>query len=292
MAVTKRTIPKPPTSKSAASTRPPKAPAARATIAVPAKNFKVTAWDCSGEGKRILIYGESGMGKTTLASLAPGPVFIGVDDGGKLMTDETGKKLRHVPGIENFSDVRGALLADIYNDDETIVIDQATYLEEWAGDHVLATIPNKEGTMMRDIEQYGWNGGYRHLYDTMKLIPQDCDTLIRKGKNVIIIAQAAAHSIANPGGGDFLRAGPRLCSRKGANIEALYCEWADHILRIDYQYLMVDGKKVTSGENKRAIFVHPEPHFRAKSRTLGLDKAVVSFEDPTDALIWTFLFGE
>ncbi len=290
MAVKKRTIPKPPTS--AATARPPKAPAAKAATTVPAKNFEVKAWDCLGEGKRVLIYAESGMGKTTLASLAPSPVFIGVDDGGKLMTDSSGQKLQHVPGIENFNDVRGALLADIYGNEETVVLDQATYLEEWAVDHVLATIPNEKGTMMRDIEQYGWNGGYRHLYDTMKLILQDCDVLIRRGKNVIMIAQAAPHNIANPGGEDFLRAGPRLCSRKGANIEALYCEWADHIFRIDYQYLMVDGKKVTGGENKRAIFVHPEPHFRAKSRTLGLDKAVVAFDKPTDDSIWQFLFGE
>ena len=301
MTVKKRTIPAPPKAsvagptartavKNAASARPPSVPAAPVQTKVSAKNFSVQPWDCKGEGKRILIYAESGMGKTTLASMAPKPAFIGVDDGGKLMTDETGKKLRHVPGISTFADVRGALQADIYADDKTIVVDQVTALEEWAVAYVLANIPNEKGAMMRDIIQYGWNGGFRHLYDTMKLILQDSDGQIRRGKNVIIIAQAASHSIPNPGGEDFLRAGPRLCSRKGANIEALYCEWADHIFRIDYQHLAVDKKKKVTGTDTRAIFVHPEPHFRAKSRTLGSELAVVAFEDPADDSIWKFLF--
>ncbi len=301
MAIKKRALPPPPpkaptgpgkvaTTKTAASTRPAPAPAAQQKVS--AKNFSVQPWNCDGDGKRILIYAESGMGKTTLASLAPSPVFIGIDDGGKLMTDDEGKRiiLRHVPGIEDFADVRGALQADAYANDETVVLDQATYLQEWAGDHVLATITNDKGAVMDNLVRYGYNKGYTHVYDTMKLILQDADGLIRRGKNVIIIAQAAPHNIANPGGEDFLREGPRLQSIKNANVEALYCEWADHILRISYQFLAIDKKKAT-GTNTRAIFVHPEPHFRAKSRTLGPDKAIVSFEDPTDDSIWQFLFA-
>lgn len=292
MAVTKRKIPKPP--KSAATTRPPTAPKARATTTVPAKNFEVKSWDCSGEGKRILIYAESGMGKTTLASLAPSPVFIGVDDGGKLIVDEDGRKLRHVPGINNFTDVRGALQqTSIYDNDKTVVIDQATYLQEWAVDHVLATITNEKGAKMDSIVRYGYGKGYQHLYDTMKLILQDADGLIRRGKNVIIIAQSAPHNIANATGDDFLREGPRLHSQKNCNIEALYCEWADHLFRIGYQFVAVSEKKAT-GTNTRAIFTDGEQYFRAKSRgnILGPEQAVVTFEDPTDDSIWQFLFGE
>ena len=296
MAVKKRAIPAPP--KAAGVTAGPaatgvrkvasaKLPASPAPVQqkVPMKSFSVQPWGCVGEGKRILLYGESGMGKTTLASLAPKPVFIGIDDGGKLLKD-----LRHVPDISTFADVRGALQADIYADDETVVIDQATALEEWAVKHILDYVPNDKGVKMSNIIQYGWNGGYRHLYDAMHSVLQDCDGLIRQGKNVIMIAQAAPHNVANPGGEDFLRTGPRLCNRKGAYIEALYCEWADHLFFVDYQLLLVDDKKKASSDTKRAIFVHPEAHFRAKSRTLGPDKAVVTFDEPTDDSIWQFLF--
>ncbi|KKN17956.1 hypothetical protein LCGC14_0960640 [marine sediment metagenome] len=289
MALTKRTIPKPP--KSAASARPPKAPKARAATTVPAKNFKITAGERPTDGKKILIHADSGMGKTTLASLAPGPVFIGLDNGG------VGIKVYNRVGdndnpVETYLDVRAALQANIYDEYESVVLDTVTILEEWAEQHVLDTITNDNGEKMSSIVKYGWSNGYKHLYDMMKLILQDCDALIRKGKNVILIAQSTPHNVPNPGGEDFIRQGPRLVSRKNANVEALYCEWADHIFHIGYQFLNVDKKKKATGSGGRAIFVHPEPHFRAKSRTLGLDKAVVSFEDPTDDSIWTFLFAD
>ncbi len=287
MALTKRTIPKPPKSKSAATTRLPKAPKARSATTVPAKNFKITAGERPTDGKKILIHADSGMGKTTLASLAPGPVFIGLDNGGVGI-----KVYNRVDGVDNFLDVRSALQAPIYDEYETVVIDTVTILEEWAEKYVLDTITNDANEKMDSIVKYGWNNGYRHLYDTMKLILQDVDALIRKGKNVILVAQSTPHSVPNPGGEDFIRQGPRLISRKNANIEALYCEWADHLFHIGYQFLNVDKKKKATGSGGRAIFVHPEPHFRAKSRTLGLDKAVVSFEDPADDSIWTFLFAD
>ena len=291
MAIKKRNIPKPPTAATAVSAKPPKASAAKASTTVPAKNFKITAGERPTDGKKILIHADSGMGKTTLASLAPGPVFIGLDNGG------VGIKVYNRVGdsdnpVETYLDVRAALQASIYDEYESVVLDTVTILEEWAEQHVLDTITNDNGEKMSSIVKYGWSNGYKHLYDMMKLILQDCDALIRKGKNVILIAQSTPHNVPNPGGEDFIRQGPRLVSRKNANVEALYCEWADHIFHIGYQFLNVDKKKKATGSGGRAIFVHPEPHFRAKSRTLGLDKAVVTFEDPTDNSIWVFLFGE
>lgn len=284
MAVKKQTIPAPP---KAASARPPVAPKVKAAV-VPVKNFKIESGEMPGAGKKIIIHADTGMGKTTLASLAPNPVFIGLDNGGVGI-----KNYRRVGGdsVENFLDVRAALQAPLYAEYESVNVDTVTLLEEWGEQQVLATIPNDRGETMNSVVQYGWNNGYRHLYDTMKLILQDCDALIRQGKNVILIAQSTPHSVPNPGGEDFIRQGPRLVNRKNANIEALYCEWADHIFYIGYQFLNVDKKKKATGSSERAVFVHPEPHFRAKSRTLGLDKAVVSFADPTDDSIWAFLFA-
>ncbi len=287
MALKRQTVPKPPKAAraKAASARPPAAP--KANTMVPAKNFKIEPGERESDGKAILVHADSGMGKTTLVSLAPKPVFVGLDNGGVGI-----KTYRRVDGVDTFLDVRSALQAPIYDDYETVVIDTVTVLEEWAEKHVLDTITNDHGERMSSIIKYGWNNGYRHLYDTMKLILQDCDALIRKGKNVILVAQSTPHSIPNPGGEDYIRQGPRLVNRKNANIEAMYCEWGDHIFYIGYQFLNVDKNKKATGDGSRAIFVHPEPHFRAKSRTLGLDKAVVSFADPADDSIWKFLFEE
>lgn len=281
-------IPKPPASKNKrASTTPP--PPAKA-----AKKFEIKKWDGSGTGEKIIVYADSGMGKTTLCTMAPKPVFIGLDDGGrKIKHPHTGENLDAVPGVETFDDVRAVLQQpELFDAYETIVVDTATILEEWAIPYVLENIPNDKGLKMSNIIKYGYNKGYRHLYDTMKLILGDCDTLVRGGKNIILIAQSAPNKVPNTAGEDYLREGPRLTSQNGANIEAMYCEWADHIFRIGYRFIDVSDKKAQSDQD-RAIFVDGQAYFRAKSRTIDAQKyPVIAFEHPGDDSIWKFLFGE
>ena len=217
-------------------------------------------------------------------------MFIGLDNGGrKLKHPVTGERLMVVPGIKTFLDVRSALQSpDLFKDYETVVIDTATILQGWAVPHMLATIPTEKGATVKSIVGYGYNKGYQHLYDTMKLILIDCEKLISAGKNVILVAQSRANKIVNPSGEDFLREGPRLYAGT-PSIEALYCEWADHILRIDYLNAFAKDKKI-SGSTDRAVFVQPELHFRAKSRTVT--ESIVSFSEPSDDSIWQYIFNK
>ena len=265
----------------------PKAPVVKKSFSAP------MPWDGSTDGEKIILYADSGMGKTTLSSMAPKPVFIGLDDGGrKIVHPITGEHLMAFPGVETFADVRCVLQQpDLFKGYETVVIDTATLLEELAIDYVLENIPNEKGVKMSDIVKYGYNKGYRHLYDTMKLILQDCDGLVKTGINVILIAQSAPIKVANSAGDDYLRDGPRLTANRDANVEALYCEWADHVLKIGYNALQVKEKKV-SASDQRVIFVHGASYFRAKSRTIGTEYPVISFDSKTDDSIWQFLFGE
>ncbi len=274
--------PKPP-----ASTKMPAPPAPEKKT--PVKKFKVASWDES-RGEQLLLYGDTGLGKTSLARLAPRPVFIGCDDGGNKILNIDGSHLKRIPDVETFADVRSALQQhDLYTDYDTAVIDTATILEDWAEDHVVKTIPTEKGATVKNLLGYGYNKGYKHLYNIMKLILQDCDALTRSGKNVIIICQGINNSVPNPGGEDFLRHGPRLHIDKTWSIEALYCEWADHILRVAYFDNLVSKDRKIVGTTTRAVFVQPEPHFRAKSRTVK--EPVVSFQDDTDDSIWQYIFG-
>ncbi len=267
------------------SSGPPPAPA------TPAKRFSAATYS-ENTPERILIYADSGMGKSSLALLAPKPVFIALDEGvSKLRHPVTGAPADFIEGVETFSDTRAVLHQfDLYDPYETGVIDTVTKLQDLAEPFVCETIPGEKGQKVKNLVGYGYNKGYKHLYDTMRFILADCDELIRRGKNVILIAQAAPHTIANPGGVDFLRDGPRLHIDKSWSIEAMFCEWADHVLRIDYTNAIIDAKdKKISGGTERAIFVKPELHFRAKSRTI--DEPVISFKDKADDSIWQFIFG-
>lgn len=274
--------------------KPPKrvGPPVRTVVPQPPKRFTIGPCNAESYGQKILEYSDTGMGKSTLAALAPRPVFLSLDEGiEELKHPLTGERLMRIEQkIETFQDVRDVLgNVSLFEKNDTVVIDTVTILQDLAEVYVVQNIKTDKGATVKNIVHYGYNKGYKHLYNTMKLILQDCDALIHQGKNIILIAQAAIHNIANPSGADFLRDGPRLHKDKSWDIEALYCEWASHILRIDYQDTFVKEKKVT-GETTRVIQTKPEVYFRAKSRTIN--EPLITFENPQDDSLWRFMFPE
>lgn len=260
------------------------------------KTFIVKDWTGEGQGEKIILYADSGMGKTTLASMLPSPRFIGLDDGGrKIKHPVTGEVLKHVPGIETFMDVRDALTQpDLFKDDETIVIDTATIMQDFAERHVLDTIKTdgKDKHYVDRLPDFGWGHGYRHLYDTMHLVLPDLDPLVKQGKNIAVICQLQQTSISNPGGEDFLKDVPKLQNQYGKvcpAIWSLFCEWADHVFKIEYEGVTAkDDKAASSG--KRVVRIHPEIHFVAKSRTIPITIPTIYFSEPSDDSVWQYLF--
>jgi hypothetical protein len=275
--------------------KPPKKPTDKTPLekTVPKKIFHIQPASGEAEGEKIIIYSETGLGKSTLASTSPNPVFLALDDGIRKLDDPfTGDKADVVPDVECFQDIRDALhQPSLFDEKDTIVIDTVTVQEDWCVDHVVATVPTDKGHSVKNIIGYGWGKGWRHVYDHMNLILSDLDPYVRKGKNVILIGQAIASNIPNPGGEDYLRDGPRLHTEKRYNVQNLYCEWADHIMRISYLNSFIKDKKVR-GDTQRAIFVEQELYFMAKSRGSKLQDGCYSFENPQDNTVWQYLFGE
>lgn len=259
------------------------------------KGFTIESWDGSISGEKVILYGETGMGKTTLASMAPNPVFIGLDDGGrKLKNPKTGEQLRHIPNINTFEDVRAALGACLTLDCDTVIIDTGTILESWAERYVLRTVSGPQNSRPANMESYGYGKGYKHLYDAMRLPLLDCDKLIEAGKNVIIICQSVNNKIANPGGEDFLCNEPRLYHSRQYSVLLLWCEWADHILRIDYSgtWVKKSDKQAAfgkaTGDTTRVVQTKDEVYFKAKSRTL--EEPLISFSTKDDDSLWVMMF--
>lgn len=259
------------------------------------KVFHGEEWSSEGQGRKIILYADSGLGKTTLASMLPTPRFVGTDEGGRMIKHPvTGANLNHVPGVETFDDVRDAVTQkDLWDDFETIVIDTATIVQDWAERHVLENIKTegKESHYVTNLRDFGWGSGYRYVYDTMHHLLPDLDSLVRHGKNVVLICQSQQSSISNAAGEDFLKDTPKLQNQYGKicpSVWGLYCEWADDVFRISYQTLFAKGKKAV-GSTARVINTHPEVHFTAKSK-IPHYWPVVTFDDPTDDTIWQCVF--
>jgi len=244
-------------------------------------------------GHRIVLYGPGGIGKTTLAATAPGPVaFFDLDESLPRLRrsfEESGLKLdvRVVPSVHSWQALRDALHAPGWDEIRTIVIDSATRAEELAAEHVIATIPHpKSNKRVERLEDYDYGKGYQYLYEIFLTLLGDLDQHTRAGRHVVLICHDCTNTVPNPAGPDWLRYEPRLyCSTSGkAAIRLRVREWADHVLFLGYD-LDVDREGKGRGAGSRTIYPVELPHCMAKSRTMAETLPLTRF----DTSLWTQL---
>lgn len=238
-----------------------------------------------GSGHRIVLYGPGGIGKTTLAATAPGPVaFFDLDDSlprlrASFATSDLKFDVRPIDGAATWQDIRDALHAPGWDDVRTIVLDSATRAEELAVAHVIATVPHeKREIIIRRLEDYGYGKGYQFVYDVFLTLLGDLDQHTRAGRHAILICHDCTATVPNPHGDDWLRYEPRLQSPASgkAAIRLRAREWADHVLFLGYDVDVRDGKGTGSGT--RTIYPCELPHCMAKSRTIADPLSLVRFQ--------------
>jgi len=225
-------------------------------------------------GHRIVLYGTGGIGKTTLASHAPGPVaVIDLDESlGRLKPSleafGVSKNLMPVNGVSDWPTLRSVLQSDGWDSIKTIVLDTVTKAEEMAVAYTLATVPHEKGPMVKKIEDYGFGKGYRYVFDTFLPLLADLDVHCRAGRNVILICHDKVAKVPNPQGDDWERYEPRLQNPPSGNgsIQLRVKEWADHVLFFGYDVAVKNGKGIGSGT--RTLYPAEQPHCMAKSRTV------------------------
>lgn len=283
-------------------TKRPVAPKANAPREVSTKRFSIEPWSGEGEGEKILLYSRSGMGKTTLASMAPNPVFIGVDPGGKKIRRD-GKPLRHIP-VTHWQELRAAILQDdLWSAGDTLVIDTLTRVEsEWCVPFVIETVPTEKGQRVTSIEKYGYGKGWQFVLDHERLLQADLDRLATRGVNILLLCQETAIPVPNAEGLDYLQAGPKLMHTGSKHIVSArleWCEWADHVLRIDYADTHVAGDttvgKLVTADTTRVVQTADGRYYTAKSRPIvGREPLppVITFDSRDDDSLWAYCFGE
>lgn len=207
----------------------------------------------------VVLYGPEGIGKSTLASQFPSPIFIDLEHG----TDTMDIARTDTP--KTFNDVL-TLMTMILEEDEfkTVVIDTADKLEQLITAHVL------EAHHLSSIEDAGYGKGYTYIAEEFVRFLRKCGELIDAGKNVVIVAHAMMRKFEQP---DEMGAYDRWELKLSKKAAPLVKEWADMVLFLNYKTTVVTDEKTKSKKargGKRVMYATHHPAWDAKNR-FGLD---------------------
>jgi hypothetical protein len=206
-----------------------------------------------------VLYGPEGIGKSTLASQFPSPIFIDLEHG----TDTMDIARTDTP--KTFNDVL-TLMTMILEEDQfkTVVIDTADKLEQLITAHVL------EAHHLNSIEDAGYGKGYTYIAEEFVRFLRKCGELIDAGKNVVIVAHAMMRKFEQP---DEMGAYDRWELKLSKKAAPLVKEWADMVLFLNYKTTVVTDEKTKSKKargGKRVMYATHHPAWDAKNR-FGLD---------------------
>lgn len=226
-----------------------------------------------------VIYGSEGIGKSTLASQFPDPLFLDLESGTNqldvkrvsevtLHNNKTNKDQESK--LNNWYALKQAI-RDVYNEPEvckTLVIDTADAAEIFCNDY----ITHKHN--IESIAQLDYGKGYQYLADEFQKLLDDLTVLNRdKGINIVFISHSHLKKFEQPEEfGAYDKYELKLDKRIAAKVK----EWGDFVLFLNYKTEVVkaDGKmgstyKGTGG--KRVIYTTHSPVWDAKNR-FGLDE--------------------
>ena len=209
---------------------------------------------------RCLIYGPPGLGKTTLASEWPEPVFLQVEDG-----TPAGLELSSFGKIDSYDQLLDTI-AVLYNEEhdrKTVVIDSLDKLEPM----VWAKCCADNG--WQTIEAPGYGKGYVMADNLWRDLIEGLNALRRdRGMNVVYIAHSSIVQVDDPMTASYSRFDIRLHKRAIGILQ----DEVDAILFLNQDVMVKadnskkDARVRADGGGNRWLFASPRPAFVAKNR--------------------------
>lgn len=208
---------------------------------------------------KVVVYGPEGIGKSTFAAQAPGPLFIDTEGSTSRMN------VRRLPAPTSFTMIQEEIRYVISNPSvcQTLVLDTADWAERLCRDGVCSK-NSKSG-----LEDFGYGKGYTYVYEDFGRMLNLLDQVTDRGINVIVTAHAAMRKFEQPDeSGAYDRWELKLINAQKCSIANMLKEWADMVLFANYETFVIkseDKKNKVSG-GKRVMYTTHHPCWDAKNR--------------------------
>jgi hypothetical protein len=204
-----------------------------------------------------LFYGTDGVGKTTVCSHAPNPIFIGAEKGTEQLdvarfpqTDSIGELLAQIRALQTEK-----------HEFDSAVLDSLDWVEPLIWKAVC-----DEGKV-ENIEQFGggYGKGYVRALDLWRTLIKEL-AVLNLNMHVLLIGHAQIKSFQDP---ELPTAYDRYQLKINDKAAALVREAADAVLfaRFETELVRATGAKAkVRGEGKRIMYTESRPGFDAKNR--------------------------
>ena len=205
------------------------------------------------------IVGDGGMGKTTLGSLFPDPVFIRTEDGTQAIAHRQDVAL--FPVAKTVEQVKQAInsLRTEGHQFKTLVLDSITQLEVMIQTEVVA---NDLKAKSLNAVGGGWGAGRSMVSAVHREIRDLCGQLSEEREmNIIFIAHTRNETVDSPETDSFLRATMRLDDKSISH----YSDNVDLVGFLKLKTYVTEGGKA-KGDGTRVIACYPTPSHISKNR--------------------------
>jgi hypothetical protein len=218
--------------------------------------------------QKAVIYGPEGVGKSTLASLTPDPVFLDTE-GGTHHLDVT-----RLDAATTCDEITASIakLANLQHPFKTLVIDTADWLEKRMAEHVCRR------TNKGSIEDFTYGKGWVLLAEEFARFLGSLDALLARGMNVVFLAHATVKKFEAP---DQAGSYDRFELKLSKQTAPLLKEWADLVLFANYVTRVAEkdnGRTRGVGGKERALFTTHAAAYDAKNRHGLPDKLPFSID--------------
>lgn len=220
------------------------------------------------------ITGDAGVGKTTLASTFPKPIFIRAEDGMQsIPADQMPDAFPVISKVDDIWEQFKALISEEHKY-KTVVIDSVTALERLFIHYVVDNDPKKPKSINQAMGGYG--AGLSAVASMHQRVLKASKLLVDKGMNVVFIAHADTETIELPDEEPYMRYNLRL----GKKSVAPYTDDVDLVAFIKLETFIEgeEGKKSRAKSSGERIIVSYATAANISKNRFGINEDLLAVQ--------------